>query len=79
MPPASRITRLLEAQSRELAKLQDDQAKKLLALATEARKEIAARLAALSASGGTNTFTGQHLRVMLAQTTTAVDVLKARM
>ena len=79
MPPASRITRLLERQSRELAALQDDQARKLLALAETARRELAANLAALTTTGGGNTFTAQHLRVLLAQTTAAVDALKARM
>lgn len=59
--------------------MQDDQARRLLALAEDARRDLAARLAALVTKGGDNTFTAQHLRVLLAQNTAAIEALKARM
>jgi hypothetical protein len=75
----SRITDILESQGRELAKLQDDQARTLLRLAEDARREVRERLETLVASDRELPYTAQTMRVMLAQVSAAADTLKLRM
>ena len=81
MPPSSRITRLLERQGEELAKLQDQQARKVLVLAEQARQELRARLAAMVATGRDQAtpYTAQHMRVVLAQSEHVVTTLRQRL
>lgn len=80
MPPTSRITRLVNRQTDDLARLQDDQARALLRLAEDARRELRERLAALVLHGAERTpYTAQQTRVLLAQVEAVVATLRQRM
>lgn len=78
MPPASRITRLLTRHGDELARLQDDQARALLRLAEDARRELRERLEALGGYTAPG-YSAQATRVLLVQVETTVAALRRRM
>lgn len=80
MPP-SRIQTLLEAQGDALAAMQDRDARAVLRLVEDARRELREALDALVASGDAERtrYTAQHLRVMLAQAESSVSALRRRL
>lgn len=81
MPHAARITLLLEEQAEELDELDEEAALALLLLLRDAQRDLAARLAAMEATGldAATPFTAQHVRVVKAQIDDAVRQLGERM
>lgn len=73
---ASRITDLLAIQAEELARMQEDQARRMLRHVQQAAAELRAELATITEA---TPYTLQHRRVMLAQCEAAILRLRERL
>jgi hypothetical protein len=75
---ASRIREILDRQAFELAALERREALPLLRVVEQSVRELAADLERLEATGASDTFTAQHLRIMLVQNEEAMKRLRVR-
>jgi hypothetical protein len=74
-----RIDRILGQQGEALDRLDDRAAKAFLDAYEDARRELRERLWAATQNRGADTFTAQHLRVMLAQVESGITRLRDRL
>jgi hypothetical protein len=73
---AARIRDVLDRQAEELERLERNEARHLLKATEQAARELADELDRLEQVGGGESFTAQHLRVMLAQTDAAIAKMR---
>lgn len=76
---SDRLQRILDRQAETLARLQDQEARRFLRGLQDARRELAEQLGALASARRGETFTGQHLRVALAQVEAGIGQLQRRL